>query len=48
MGALRNELRLVIYQGLIEALADPGSQRVGEFEEKEVISVGEIDVANRT
>jgi hypothetical protein len=48
MGALRNESCLVIYEGLIEALADPGFQRVGEFGEKEVISVGEIDIANRT
>jgi hypothetical protein len=37
----------VIYEGLREALADPGFQGVGEFGEKEVISVGEIDVANR-
>jgi sodium-independent sulfate anion transporter 11 len=47
MGTLRNESCLVIYEGLREAIADPGFQGVGEFGEKGVISVDEIDVANR-
>jgi hypothetical protein len=47
MATLRNESCVVIYEGLREALADPGFQGVGEFGVKEVISVGEIDVANR-